>query len=167
DTDTRRINELVAERHSKIMRALGGALETEDDLGKVVRAHIHIESELQLIIFFAAPNPNHLKSFDRQEFSEKVQLALLLGLRPDLASPLNAAGKLRNKFAHRLDTRLNEEISKNLLATLPPQLKDRPQTTRSIAFASPDFKTKIEARLGRPLPQLTEAAHPFDILEGE
>jgi len=83
------------------LESLSGALRNEDDLGKVVRAHIHIEHELQEFIFFAAPVPDQLKSFDSMEFTEKVQLALLLGLTPDLKAALNATGRLRNKFAHR------------------------------------------------------------------
>jgi hypothetical protein len=63
--DVRAINDLVLERHKNRMQALAAALESEDDLGKVVRGHIHIEHELQQIIFFAAPNPDELKRFER------------------------------------------------------------------------------------------------------
>src|SRR4029077_11681771 len=56
--DVRAINDLVLEPHKNRMQALAAALESEDDLGKVVRGHIHIERELQQIIFFAAPNPD-------------------------------------------------------------------------------------------------------------
>jgi hypothetical protein len=169
--DAQRINDLVIERHKKTMLALGTALESEDDLGRVVRGHIHVEHELQQIIFFAAPNPDQVKSFERQEFSEKVRLALLLGLRPDLASPLSAAGNLRNKFAHKLDMTLNQEIAKTLIATLPPKLKARSQTIFSDFLASPAWRAQIaahvEARLGRPVPQLAALPHPFDIFKGE
>ena len=163
-TDGLTLNDLLLERHKNKMQALAMALESEDDLGKVVRGHIHIEHELHQIIFFAAPNPDQLKSFERQEFSEKVRLALLLGLKSNLGSPLNAAGTLRNKFAHRLDTKLNKEMADNLVAALPPALKARCQTILSNALASPALKPQIEARLGRPLP---EVAHPFDLLNGE
>jgi hypothetical protein len=158
------INNLLAERHKKKMQALGTALESEDDLGKAVRGHIHIEHELQQIIFFAAPNPDQLKSFERQEFSEKVRLALVLGLKSDLAPALNAAGNLRNKFAHRPDMKLSKEVAKNLIATLPPTLKGRFEAILSNALASPLLKSQIEVRLGRALPDLT---HPFDLLTGE
>jgi hypothetical protein len=63
--------DLLLERHEKKMEALATVLSSEDDLGKVVRGHIHIEHELQEIIFFASPNPNQLKFFESQEFSEK------------------------------------------------------------------------------------------------
>jgi hypothetical protein len=166
-TEGLKLNDLLVDRHKTKMQALATALESEDDLGKVVRGHIHIEHELQQVIFFAAPSPEQLKPFERQEFSEKVQLALMLGLKPDLAPPLNAAGNLRNKFAHRLDTMLNREMAQNLVAALPPTLKVRFEALLSNALASPAWKAQLEARFGRPLPELPELAHPFDLLKGE
>ncbi len=116
---------LLDERRRRRLESLSATLKNEDDLGKVVRAHIHIEHELQDFIFFAAPVPDQLKSFESIEFTEKVQLALLLGLSPDSKSALNATGRLRNKFAHRLDMRIGEEEAKNLIATLSPSAKQR------------------------------------------
>jgi hypothetical protein len=110
---------LLEERRRRRLESLTAALRNDDDLGKVVRAHIHIEHELQDLIFFAAPKPNQLKSFDKMEFSGKVHLALVLGLNADL-KPALTTGTLRNKFAHRLDTRIGEEEAKNLIATLAP-----------------------------------------------
>jgi len=168
------LNDLLLERHKTKMQALAIALESEDALGKVVRGHIHIEHELHQVIFFAAPNPDHLKSFDGQEFSEKVRLALLLGLKAALAPPLNAAGKLRNKFAHRLDMKLNKEVAENLVATLPESLKARfEMSLRNVmlelpkhlsARMPPALKAHFEALLGR---SLSELAQPFDLLKGE
>ena len=116
---------LLEERRRRRLESLAAALRNDDDLGKVVRAHIHIEHELQEFIFFAAPVPDQLKSFESMEFTEKVQLALLLGITPDLKAALNATGRLRNKFAHRLDIRIGEEEAKNLIATLTPPAKQR------------------------------------------
>ena len=168
------INDLVLKRHKTKLEALAASLYSDDDLGKVVRGHIHIEHELEHIIFFASPNPDHLKSFESQEFSEKVRLALMLGLKANLAPALNAAGKLRNKFAHRLDTALNKEIAQNLVATLPSALKVRFEallknavaggTKELIARLPPAWKAQIEFALGH---SLLELAHPFYILKGE
>jgi hypothetical protein len=96
----------------------------------------------------------------------------VLGLKADLAPPLNAAGKLRNKFAHRLDMQLTAEVANNLIATLPPALKTRLQGHRSYALSelpnhilkSPALKAQFETLLGHPLPEL---ANPFDLLKGE
>jgi hypothetical protein len=116
---------LLDERFTKKIEALRQILWKEDELGTVIRAHIHIEHELHDFIYFAAPSPAHLKITDDLEFSEKVSLALLLGLNADLRPALNAAGKLRNKFAHRLDMKLGEEEVKNLVSTLTPAAKQR------------------------------------------
>jgi hypothetical protein len=118
---------LIRERVRKRYDALVKVLVKEDDLGRVIRAHIYIEHELQDFIFFAAPHPDHLKPFEGLEFSDKVQLALLLGLNPDLRSALNTVGNLRNKFAHALDMKVREAEVRDLIATLRPMRKQRLQ----------------------------------------
>jgi len=125
DAPNNAFGRLLEERQRRRLEALSAALTNEDDLGKVIRAHIHIEHELQDFIFFAAPMPDQLKSFDTMEFTDKVQLALLLGLTPDLKVALNATGRLRNKFAHKLDMRIGEDEAKNLISTLTPSAKQR------------------------------------------
>src|SRR5260370_33728239 len=52
---------LLNDRHKRKVEALSAVLNKGDDLGNVVRAHIHIEHELHDFIFFAAPSPAHLK----------------------------------------------------------------------------------------------------------
>jgi hypothetical protein len=115
--------ELLNFRVEEKVRALGAALVGDDDLGKIVRGHIYIEHELQDLIFFAAPNPNELERFDKIEYSEKVQLALVLGMNPLLKPALAAVGNLRNKFSHQLDMKLGIDQANNLVASLPPLSK--------------------------------------------
>jgi hypothetical protein len=117
--------DLLSERRRKRIEALAEVLRAEDDLGKIVRAHIHIEHELQELIFLAAPNPTQLKPFDRMEYSDKVQLALVLGLNAELKAALNATGNLRNKFSHRLDMKIGEEEVTNLISTFTPSTKQQ------------------------------------------
>jgi hypothetical protein len=116
---------LLDKRFSQRIQALAMVFAREDELGVVIRAHIHIEHELHDIIHFAAPSPSHLKSMDRLEFSEKVSLALVLGLNVALKPALSAAGGLRNKFAHSLDMKLKEDDVKNLISTLTPSAKQK------------------------------------------
>jgi hypothetical protein len=125
DAPSNTLERLLEERQRRRLESLSAALRNEDDLGKVVRAHIHIEHELQDFIFIAAPVPDQLKGFDNMEFTDKVQLALLLGLTPDLKAALNATGRLRNKFAHKLEMKIGEDEAKNLIATLTPSAKQR------------------------------------------
>jgi hypothetical protein len=125
DAPSNTFQRLLDERQRRRLESLSTALRNEDDLGKVVRAQIHIEHELQDFIFFASPVPDQLRSFDTMQFADKVQLALLLGLTPDLKAALNATGRLRNKFAHKLDMKIGEDEAKSLIATLTPSAKQR------------------------------------------
>jgi len=59
------------------------------------------------------------------EYSEKVQLALVLGLNAELKPALNATGNLRNKFSHRLDMKIGEEEVTNLISTFTPSAKQQ------------------------------------------
>jgi hypothetical protein len=126
--------DLLNDRHRRSIEALAKVLRNEDDLGKIVRAHIHIEHELQEFIFFAAPNPTQLKN--SMEYSERVQLALVLGLNAELKPALTAAGTLRNNFSHRLDMKIGEEEAKNLIATVRPAAKQRFQTLLKESFSA-------------------------------
>ena len=110
--ETKTIRDFLSERRRKRIESLAEVLRPEDDLGKVVSAHIHIEHELQELIFLAAPNPTQLKPFDRMEYSEKVQLALVLGLNAELKPALSATGNLRNKFSHRLDRKFGADTKR-------------------------------------------------------
>jgi hypothetical protein len=59
------------------------------------------------------------------EFVEKVRLALILGLNSDLKPSLSAAGKLRNRLAHRLDMKIGQDEAKTLVSTFTPPIKQR------------------------------------------
>ena len=83
-------------------------LNSEDDLGAVVRGHIHIESHLNTLIESCLPNPTYVKKLDL-EYHQKVDLAVACGLEGRLARPLRALGTLRNKFAHNLDAKLGKK----------------------------------------------------------
>ena len=96
------------------------ALNSEDDLGMVVRAHIHIEHELREFVTSAAPRPDQVKEMN---FDGTIRLALVLGLDATLKPPLNAIGNLRNKFSHRLGMKLGSQEVNDLFATLSPQQK--------------------------------------------
>jgi len=97
------------------------SLQSEDDLGLVVRAHIHIEHELEQFIKACLPNQ---KELGRMGYSGRVRLALACGLRPSLKGPLNAIGRLRNDFAHELGTRLVEERINKIYKTFTKHDRD-------------------------------------------
>src|SRR5713101_2652076 len=96
------------------------ALNSEDDLGMVVRAHIHIEHELREFVTSAAPRPDQVK-FPEMNFDGTIRLALVLGLDAKLKPALNAIGNLRNKFSHRLGMKLGSQEVNDLFAALSPE----------------------------------------------
>ncbi|MDA9400906.1 MULTISPECIES: hypothetical protein [Bradyrhizobium] len=104
------------------------ALQGEDDLGIVIRAHIHIEHELQQFVLWAAPKAKHVK-FSEMDFAGTLRLALTLGLHDEFATALRAIGGLRNRLAHRLDMRLGDQEVSDLYKALGPQAKHIVQAT--------------------------------------
>jgi hypothetical protein len=112
----------ITKRNAKFFEALDG----EDDLGVVLRAHIHIEHELKEYILTVAPKPGHIK-FSDYEYGSLVALALTLGLDDKLKAPLLAIGSLRNSFAHRLEMKLSRHDANNLYSALSADIKSSVQ----------------------------------------
>ena len=84
------------------------ALDREDDLGMVVRAHIVIESMRLELVSLRLKRPDELGR--RVGFEQRVRLALALGdLDPEQAPALRALNTLRNDFTHDVSTRLSTE----------------------------------------------------------
>jgi hypothetical protein len=97
--------------------AFFGVLSGEDELGVVVRAHIHIEAKLLELLELLAPEPTYLERMNL-DFAQRVNLAVVLGLEAEHAPPLSALGKLRNFFAHRLDAHLTDDKINSLYEAL-------------------------------------------------
>lgn len=95
----------------------------EDEVGVVVRAHIHIEQHLNLCIDELVPYPDALRPMELDYF-QRVHLLVALGLKEELKGPLLALGKLRNDFAHRLDAVLTEGRVNNFYQTFSGDDKD-------------------------------------------
>ncbi len=101
------------------------ALVSEDEMGQVIRAHIHIEYQLNELLKLFIPYYEKLEKMENKlEFSQKVHLACALGLKYEALSPLLAIGKLRNDFAHKLSTTLDQGRAKNLYKTLSKNEKE-------------------------------------------
>jgi len=103
--------------------AFVGALFGEDELGVVIRAHIHIEAKLLELLELLVVDPKPLEQMDLG-FTQSVKLAIALGLKSEHAPGLSALGTLRNAFAHRLDVKLSEDRVNNLYEALSPSDKE-------------------------------------------
>jgi hypothetical protein len=88
------------------------ALRAEDPLGAVVRAHIHIEARLNLVIEALTRHPKHLPSL---RFEQRAKLAVALGLHERILPALLEFGSIRNAFSHRLDVTLTDAMVSKLL----------------------------------------------------
>ncbi len=123
------------------------ALESEDELGLVIRAHIHIEASLNQFINCNVVHSSHLSKM-QLDYAQKVHLAVCLGLLPKYASPLLALGKLRNYFAHQPETQLSQDRVKALYDSLSSDDKSLVQDSHQRARKkTPDSKIPTFSRL--------------------
>jgi hypothetical protein len=70
-------------------------LRGEDPLGAVVRAHIHVEARLNLVLEALTPRPNDLPKL---RFEQRAKLAVALGLDDTILPALIERGRIRNAF---------------------------------------------------------------------
>lgn len=91
-------------------------LMVEDELGVVVRAHIHIEASLNEFIEYMLPFPERLP---RLQYESRLRLACALGLQNSHFEALKLLGDMRNGFGHRLNAQLTEEKLNELFSKLP------------------------------------------------
>ena len=98
------------------------ALQGEDELGLVVRTHIHIEAKLLEFLGVLA-EAESLEKMDL-DYSQRVHLAVALGLKEEHARGLHALGSIRNAFAHRLDSTLSDDRVTNLYKALGRKEKE-------------------------------------------
>ena len=115
------------------------ALEHEDDLGAVIRVHLHLEIYVNQIINLLVPNPEDLKPIGLDYFG-KVHLISALRIDPQNLKVLLALGKMRNKFAHDLNYKLDKSNVKNLYETLSSFLKETLQNSHNKVRCKREFQ---------------------------
>jgi hypothetical protein len=98
------------------------ALNGEDELGVVIRAHIHVEAMLNALVDKLLVSPKHVEKMNI-DYSQKVRLAIALGLLPQYESPLLALGTLRNAFAHKPGIALTKSRVDSLYSSLSSEDK--------------------------------------------
>lgn len=98
------------------------ALLSEDDIGKVVRTHLYVESLVNEFLSGFVPRPLYLKPIGLDYFG-KVHLALALGLPETLKGMLLRIGGLRNDFAHKPNQQLDKNNMKNLFDSFTSEQK--------------------------------------------
>jgi hypothetical protein len=122
-------------------------LVAEDELGMVVRAHIHIEASIIDFLKQVVPNP---KLLPRLAYEARLRLACALGLDQDHFDALKTLGDIRNSFGHDIEARLTDQAVNDLYARMPALAKEATLgayagTTESGSTEAPPFH-KLSAR---------------------
>jgi hypothetical protein len=78
----------------------------EDELGRIIRAHLHIENQLSALILKAAVYPKAIAD-RRWPFDHLIRMAVAMGLHEDFLEPLLKFNKVRNEFAHDVERKLS------------------------------------------------------------
>lgn len=89
---------------------------SEDALGAVVRGHLYIEELVNVMLAVKVVDTQSPAKLDLT-YANKVDLLCALGFKKSLVPPLKAIGKLRNRFAHDLEIKMQDETVANLYAT--------------------------------------------------
>ena len=99
-------------------------LAQEGDLGKVIHTQIQIEHLIDEYIKCSLRQPEFLKHIGLDYFG-KVHLALASGLPAELKAPLTVLGKLRNDFAHKLNTQIDSSRINNFYKSFPSSQREK------------------------------------------
>ena len=131
-------------------------LQSEDELGLVLRSHIHVESQLMELVDSFFQSPEDLEKM-KLEFDQKVRLAQACGLHPQFAAPLRVLNKIRNRFAHDLDSVLDGTQVRSLYEAFSPANKEVIQNAYRMTEA------KEQENMGKKFEQL-EPRHQFILI---
>lgn len=103
---------MLEARPMNVFDELIKALDSEDDLGKVIRSQIVVENILVQIIESRVFDISFLNKLDLT-FQQKTNLAIALGLDKDWSKPLSCLGKIRNAFAHQIRGEIDKSDTNN------------------------------------------------------
>jgi hypothetical protein len=98
-------------------------LQREDDVGLVLRGHLHIEHQLIELASALLPVAERC-DWGKISYRAKVELAYGCGLPKDLKEPLERLGSVRNGFAHTLNVSLSKQSVLDLYNSLSVRLQD-------------------------------------------
>jgi hypothetical protein len=98
-------------------------LQREDDVGLVLRGHLHVEHQLIEIASVLLPFAARC-DWGKISYRAKVEFAYGCGLPEDLKDLLERLGAIRNGFAHTLNVSLPKQSVLDLYNSLSVRLRD-------------------------------------------
>jgi hypothetical protein len=133
------------------------ALADRDDFRAVVIGQAWIENTLVLLVERYLHLPHEL-NIAAMSYSNKLSLAAAFReVGPRERGALKALGELRNRLAHGLDEKLNDDDARNIVGALQePQIRNFVETYKKYIQASIHQRDQKEAppKLGPPSPVL-------------
>jgi len=98
-------------------------LQNEDELGAVIRGHLHVEHCLNELLKRQIPFFDRLEKLNL-EYEVKVMLAIAMGLNAQYEKPLKGIGLIRNKYAHKPGFKISESDTRNWYETFSTKDKE-------------------------------------------
>ncbi|MGF1854738.1 hypothetical protein L4B78_00590 [Vibrio anguillarum] len=98
-------------------------LTQENELGKVIHTHIHVENLINEYLSCVLCSPENIKPINLDYFG-KVHLALALGFPNELKKPLLQLGKIRNSFAHKLNSNIDSNYMNNFYGSFSSEQRE-------------------------------------------
>src|SRR5690606_25262364 len=93
---------------------------SEDALGAVVRAHIHVEAAIRSFVESKVASPKHLP---KMAYEGRLRLAVALGFDDAYLECLKYLVDLRNEFGHNLGAQLTEKRVNEFFGKTPKELQ--------------------------------------------
>ena len=104
-------------------KVLFAELVREDNIGLVLRGHLHVERKLIAFISRQLLYPERI-DWGKIDYTGKVELALSCGLEVDIRPALEHLQTLRNNFAHSLNAKIEPNWVLVAYNGLPRPVKD-------------------------------------------
>lgn len=123
---------------SKDDQLLYNDLTREDDVGLVLRGHLHIEYQLMEIACAVLPFGNRC-DWNKFSYRTKIELAYACGLPRDACDVLVKLGTLRNDFAHKLDASISKKRALDLYNCLSAKYRTVLRDSYKVMMKKPDF----------------------------
>jgi hypothetical protein len=99
------------------------SINNENEMYKVIRGHLFIESKMIKLLGYILPFPEAI-NLDRMNFSTKIDICTATGiLRKDEMDCYKKFNLLRNSIAHNLEKELNEQEVSNIVSRFPSHLE--------------------------------------------
>lgn len=126
------------------MSEMMSLLTQENELGKVMHTHIHIENLINEYLSCVLLFPEQIKPIHLDYFG-KIHIALALGLPNELKAPLLQLGKIRNDFAHKKNIEIDSNYMNNFHSSFSPvqremMMKIAKETNQSWATKNSSWK---------------------------